>query len=115
MNREPGLIVSCEHGGHQIPVEFQHLFAAAGEVLESHRGYDIGALALARKITQKITASLLVSEVSRLLVDLNRIPQQQTLFSEFTQHLSMSEQQQIIDLYYRPYQNQIRRQISTYP
>ena len=51
----------------------------------------------------------------RMVVDLNRIPQQQTLFSEFTQHLSMSEQKQIIDLYYRPYQNQIRRQISTYP
>lgn len=112
MDQDPSLIISCEHGGNQIPEEFQDLFVSAEAVLESHRGFDIGALSLAQKLARETKAPLVGAEISRLLIDLNRTLKQQTLFSEFTQQLPVADQQQIIDLYYRPYQNQIRWEIS---
>ncbi|MCK5912425.1 MAG: N-formylglutamate amidohydrolase, partial [Desulfuromusa sp.] len=83
MDQDPSLIISCEHGGNQIPEEFQDLFVSAEAVLESHRGFDIGALSLAQKLARETKAPLVGAEISRLLIDLNRTLKQQTLFSEF--------------------------------
>ena len=36
------LVLSCEHAHNRVPARYRHLFDA--ELLESHRGYDLGAL-----------------------------------------------------------------------
>jgi len=41
-------LITCEHGGNRIPARYRPLFACHGALLASHRGYDPGALALAR-------------------------------------------------------------------
>ncbi len=43
------ILITCEHGGREIPKEFQQHFDAHQELLETHRGWDIGALELYRK------------------------------------------------------------------
>ena len=67
-----GLVVTCEHGGNRIPAPYRDLFHAHDALLDSHLGYDLGALNLARALAKAFAAPLVASTVSRLLVDLNR-------------------------------------------
>jgi predicted N-formylglutamate amidohydrolase len=62
--------VSCEHGGNRVPPRFRSLLSRT--LLDSHRGYDPGALAVARDIAAATAAPLHYSTVSRLLIELNR-------------------------------------------
>ena len=64
------LILSCEHGGNRVPPPFRKLLSK--RFLGTHRGYDPGALALARNIAAAAGAPLFYSTVTRLLVELNR-------------------------------------------
>lgn len=66
----PVLLV-CEHASRYIPEALAQLGlddAAAAE----HIAWDIGALELARELSARLDATLLVANYSRLLIDLNR-------------------------------------------
>lgn len=102
------LLVTCEHGGNQIPSAYRTLFAHAQEVLQSHRGWDPGALELARKLARHFKAPLISSTTSRLVVELNRSPHHPRLFSEFMDSVSEEERQKILAKYYTPYRDQVR-------
>ena len=45
---DASLLLVCEHGGHAVPGRLS--LGVAGEVLLSHRGWDIGAEAVARRL-----------------------------------------------------------------
>ena len=47
MPERPALLLTCEHGGNRIPPRYRTLFQGHRRLLESHRGYDRGALAVA--------------------------------------------------------------------
>ena len=64
------LLITCEHGGNRIPREFAGLFPKSRA--ESHFGWDIGALELARRFATRLRAPLIACTISRLLVDQNR-------------------------------------------
>lgn len=100
------LIVSCEHGGNRVPERYRPLFLKAGEVLATHRGWDIGILPLARRLAEGLGAPLHAAEVTRLLVDLNRSLGSPTLFSEFTRDLPPGEREAILADYYHPYRRE---------
>lgn len=105
------LFLSCEHGGNQIPFEYEHLFADATEMLNSHRGFDKGALQLFNAFHNELTAFSIYSETSRLLIDLNRSLHKRSLFSEFTKALDVSVRQQIIQKYYLPYRESFAKSL----
>ncbi len=113
----PFVIVTCEHGGNDIPPEFLRLFRNLGELLNSHRGYDPGALELARMLADSLEAQFHFSTVSRLLIDLNRSLHSKTLFSEITVGLPPHKQKEIVERYYTPYRREaeaeIRRKIES--
>jgi predicted N-formylglutamate amidohydrolase len=111
MLERPAFLISCEHGGNLVPLAYRALFAAAGELLASHRGYDIGILPLAWRFAQGLQAPLLVSQITRLLVDLNRSEGHPALFSELTRKLPAPERQQLLYDYYDPYRQQVRQKI----
>lgn len=104
------LLLSCEHAGNYIPEAYKAYFDAAETELNSHRGYDLGALDLFLFL-KNIADYELYAEESRLLVELNRSLHHPNLFSEFTKRLASEEKQQIIKNYYLPYRNQIENQI----
>lgn len=110
--RQTTCLVSCEHGGNEIPREFLPLFAEATDALQSHRGYDLGSLPLARRIADRLRSPLFFSTQSRLLIDLNRSLHADDLFSEWTRKLSADEQQQIIDRWYRPYRAAVTAEVA---
>lgn len=106
------LLVTCEHGGNRIPREYRRLFAGHAATLSSHRGFDPGALALAKDVADALGAPLVASTVSRLLVELNRSSHHRALFSERTRDLAPDEKQRIIANYYNPYRHEVERRAS---
>lgn len=101
--RIPFLLLTCEHGGREVPSEYQHCFSGADETLSSHRGYDIGALGVAHRMASLLAAPILFSTTTRLLIDLNRSLDQADLFSEFTSGLSDDDRSSILTRYYIPH------------
>ena len=111
MTAAPRLLITCEHGGNRIPAKYRHYFRKHGALLQSHRGYDPGALALARDFAAAFDAELVYSTVSRLLVELNRSPHHPKLFSEITRPFPPGERQQLLQRYYFPYREWVENQI----
>ncbi len=96
-------LVTCEHGGQRIPVRYRNCFEGCEAVLQSHRGYDAGALSMARAMARQLGAPLIYSTISRLLVDLNRSPGHPRLHAEAIRRLPADSRQRILDRYYRPF------------
>lgn len=94
-----------------MPEKYNYLFKAHQQELNSHRGFDIGALNLTMFVTRKIQVPVFIYPYTRLLVEINRSVGNQKLFSEITKNLEDSEKEGIINYYYFPYRMNIQRQI----
>ena len=106
------IIISCEHGGNQVPSEYHYLFKGKQAVLNSHRGRDAGALILAKELAKKLDVLLFFSETTRLLVDLNRSLHHRNLFSEFTDDCDKETRNKILHEYYFPYRYRVEKEIT---
>ncbi len=101
------ILLTCEHGGNDVPSEYQHLFESAHHVLETHRGWDIGILPFAEQMARVLQAPLISSTVSRLLVELNRSLGHPSLFSEFSERLPKEARQELLEKYYFPHRETV--------
>jgi predicted N-formylglutamate amidohydrolase len=106
------LLITCEHGGNRIPARYRDLFSGLESLLHTHRGYDPGALALARELARTLGAPLFVSTTSRLLVDLNRSIAHPRLFSEATRDTPPKMRRALVDRYYLPYRSRVEAGIA---
>lgn len=106
------VVVSCEHGGNRIPTAYQSFFQGHEALLASHRGYDPGALLMAKAIARQFGAPLFAAATSRLLIDLNRSVGHPQLFSEFTRNLPPVIKEKILDHYYRPYRQRVETAVA---
>jgi predicted N-formylglutamate amidohydrolase len=105
------VMLSCEHGGNEVPNQYQHLFADHLDVLETHLALDIGALSIADKLHEVLGCDYIKTTVTRLLIDCNRRIKHPQCFSMFTQNLPLDEKQTLIDQYYLPYRQQASKMI----
>lgn len=103
------LIITCEHGGNQIPAPYRHLFQRQRALLDSHRGYDAGALVLAKALAGANRAPLVASTTSRLLIDLNRSIGHPQLFSAVTRAAPAKTRAEFVEQHYRPYRVEVER------
>lgn len=108
-------IISCEHASNAIPDEWAHLFMGSDEVLKSHRGWDPGALPIAKKLAKILNVHEVVYPFGRLLIEPNRSMHHPKLFSEFTKNLRRSDKQKLIDEYWTPHRNEIVERINRVP
>jgi len=108
------LIFSCEHGGHQVPARHAKLFFRQEALLASHRGWDPGALTLAKALARTFDAPLHASTTTRLLVDLNRSPGHAQQFSEITRDLPPAERHAIASRYYEPHRQRLEAAIAAH-
>jgi predicted N-formylglutamate amidohydrolase len=99
------LIVTCEHAGNQVPQQYHHIFSDIKDVLESHRGYDPGALEIARFLATEYSAPLFICETTRLLIEPNRSLDNHQLYSEYSRKLFDTDHNQILQRYYYPHRN----------
>src|SRR5689334_22968109 len=100
-------IVTCEHGGNAIPAAYGQRFAGREALLATHRGYDPGALGIARDLARALRATLVVSTVSRLLVELNRSPGRQFRFSPVMREAPPPLREEICRRHYTPYRQKV--------
>lgn len=103
------MVITCEHGGNRIPAPYRQLFRNCRTLLDSHRGFDPGALIMATAMARNFTAPLLTSTTSRLLVDLNRSIGHRNLHMDAIRELPEEIRQEIIDQYYQPYRTEAER------
>jgi predicted N-formylglutamate amidohydrolase len=101
------LVITCEHAGNVVPERYRPLFAGHAHLLPTHRGWDPGALLLAREMAERFHAPLYFDETTRLLADLNRSLGNPELHSEATRHLSLRERRELLDAHYHPHRGRV--------
>ena len=107
------VVISCEHGGREVPPDYAEWFAGHEGLLESHRGWDPGALELAHEMAERFEASLFSSTTTRLLVDLNRSIGHRRLHSEITRDRTRAERATMVARHYRPHRDAVEGDIAT--
>lgn len=109
-NADAPLIVCCDHAGRRIPESLDNL-GLQPRLLDLHIAWDIGAGQVATMLAHTLDAPLLLANYSRLVIDLNRHPDDSTLIPETSDDvaipgnagLSHDRRQQRIDEMFFPY------------
>ncbi|MCC0023392.1 MAG: N-formylglutamate amidohydrolase [Hyphomicrobiaceae bacterium] len=104
------LVLVCEHASNHIPDEFGDLGLSA-DARQSHIAWDPGALGVATELSSVLDAPLLVQNVSRLVYDCNRPPDEASAIPEKSEiysipgnaNLPQSERDRRTRLYYDPF------------
>ncbi len=109
---ERRLLLTCEHGGYRVPRDYRALFAGRQVLLRSHRGWDPGALDVARGLARALGAPLVSATTTRLLVDLNRSPRNPAVFSELTRPLCRGSRERLLARHHRPHWDRVRARIA---
>lgn len=104
------LLLSCEHGGNHVPLALRPCFKGYEDVLRTHRGLDIGALDLFRKLAPLAAFSTCATR-SRLCIELNRSEHHPHLFSAFTRSLPPAGKQELL-AFYRSYRGAFEQQVA---
>jgi len=112
MAKAVSLLVTCEHGGNRIPPRYRPLFRKHEALLFTHRGYDAGALTLAKQLAKALHTTLFVATTSRLLIDLNRSVGHPKLYSEATRNAPVAVRREILQAHYLPYRTQTEAHIA---
>jgi predicted N-formylglutamate amidohydrolase len=105
-------LLTCEHASNTIPRIYAELFPPDGRVLRSHRGFDVGALAVARHLSRTLRAPLFAGSVSRLVIDLNRSLHHRHLHSEFLAALDRDARRAIVRRYHEPHWSDVERHVA---
>jgi predicted N-formylglutamate amidohydrolase len=90
-----------------VPPDLAPLFAGWRDILDSHRGFDLGALATAEALGRGTGAPVVATTVSRMVVDCNRSLGHPGLFSEITKKLPRSGRTAILEAYYHPHRQAV--------
>jgi predicted N-formylglutamate amidohydrolase len=77
------LLFLCDHGSNAVPKQLAFL-GLEGSDFERHIAYDIGAAELTRGLADRWAAPALLARWSRLVVDLNRGPDDPTIVAKVT-------------------------------
>ena len=101
------ILISCEHGGNRVPPRYRRLFGGLQWNLQTHRGYDVGALLMAQELSASFEAPIVASTVTRLLVDLNRSIGHPRLHAEAVRKAPREERDRIIAEHYLPYRAKV--------
>ncbi|WP_179315588.1 N-formylglutamate amidohydrolase [Winogradskyella undariae] len=106
------LILTCEHGGNEIPTAYKKHFKNKA-ILKTHRALDLGALDLFQTL-KPLSDAFYFSTTSRLLIELNRSLHHKNLFSEYIKDLAKIEKTKIINTHYLPYRTSVEDNIRSF-
>lgn len=107
------VLFTCEHGGNRIPRKYAARFVDHQELLQTHRGWDPGTLQTATYFHQQVPSKLLTSQISRLLIDLNRSETHPSLFSKLVPPPSELHRSELLQTYYRPWRREVVESLSS--
>jgi predicted N-formylglutamate amidohydrolase len=109
------LLLTCEHASRRVPPQWRALFEGRDALLASHRGWDPGALRVARALARALDAPLIATAATRLLVDANRSPHNPRVFSELTCGLPRADRERLLARYHAPHRERVRAAIAANP
>lgn len=112
MAKSEQFLITCEHGGSKVPARYRQFFLGHEALLQTHRGYDAGALVMAQELATVFNAPLFFSTTSRLLIDLNRSIGHPHLYSKATRAAPAEVRREMLEQYYLPYRNQVEEKIA---
>jgi predicted N-formylglutamate amidohydrolase len=81
-------VIVVDHAGARIPRALGQLGLPASE-LQRHIAWDIGALGLARAMSEALDAPLIAQNYSRLVIDSNRNPAVPTSIPEISEYVAV--------------------------
>lgn len=90
------LVIACDHAENRFPEGMDKLGVSA-EYLGQHIAYDIGAKQVAISLSEKFNAPLILANYSRLLIDLNRHLDSDTLIVAQSDGIPIPGNQNISD------------------
>lgn len=110
----PKFLLICEHASLFIPPELNGL-GLEPSVISSHVGWDLGAMALAKLLMKKLNSPLVAQQVSRLVYDCNRPPEDASATPENSEiyeiignkNLSQAAKDERATKYYMPFHNMV--------
>ena len=105
-------MLSCEHGGNEVPARFARLFRSEKKLLASHRGWDPGALALAKSLARETGAPLHAVTTTRLLIECNRSPGNPARFSKLARALPESDRAWLDSHVWQPHHAALTRTLA---
>src|ERR1700722_16900013 len=82
------VVILVDHAGQRIPRRLGDLGLPAAE-LQRHIAWDIGALAVARRMSEALDAPMLAQEYSRLVIDCNRDPRVATSIPQLSESVEI--------------------------
>ncbi len=109
---KPQLLISCEHASNEVPQKYKHLFLDAEPDLNSHKGWDPGALEIAFGLGEYFNVKPFIFPYSRLLIEPNRSLDSKQLFSTYSNILTEIEKEVLINKYYLPYRKKVEDEIN---
>ncbi|MCJ8323467.1 MAG: N-formylglutamate amidohydrolase [Rhizobiales bacterium] len=106
----PRVVLICEHASNYIPPEYNNL-GLDDAALNSHIAWDPGALAVAQYMAKTLAAPLLVQNISRLVYDCNRPPDEPTAMRDSSEiyeipgnlNLTVEQKQTRVEKYYQTF------------
>ena len=101
------ILITCEHGGNYIPEYYKKWFKNKKNILNSHLGYDPGALEMARNVFHKLRCPFVYEKVSRLLIEQNRSLGRGMVFSPISHLLSELDKRKTVTEIYNPYHRKV--------
>jgi len=118
-NLQSPLLITCEHAGNTIPADLNQLGLDAA-TRDTHIAIDIGAVALAANVRDRLHACLIAAEFSRLVVDLNRYPDDPSVILPVSDNVAvpgnddLDEQQRRsrIDRFHTPYHDAVTKTLN---
>ena len=115
----PELVLTCEHASCAVPKELGDL-GLSRAVLRSHRGWDPGALGIAKTLARAFAAPLHQGQWSRLVADLNRSEDHARVVAARVDgalvpgnQLDAAALQQRLRAFWRPYRQKTQQAITT--
>jgi predicted N-formylglutamate amidohydrolase len=81
-------VIVVDHAGHRIPRRLGDLGLPASE-LRRHIAWDIGALGVARRMSEALDAPLVAQNYSRLVIDCNRDPRVATSIPQLSESVEI--------------------------
>lgn len=116
------VVLICDHASHRIPEALGDLGVSEADRL-THIGWDIGAANVARRLSELLDATLVLTGYSRLVVDCNRPVHVSSAMPEVTGGVTIpgnigltAEQRQArVEAFHRPYHEAIARELDRRP
>lgn len=91
MNR---FFLTCEHAGNFVPKNLN--LNIPSSVLNSHRGIDIGAYQILKKLGRDLNTEIHYNKLCRLVIEYNRSLHHPRLFSDYTKGLKENQKKKLI-------------------